>query len=476
VIASVLGALLSHWRRKPGQLATLVIGLSLATALWTSVQAINAEARASYDEASAVLGGGALITLTAREGRIPVSDWARLRRDGWAATPLIEGELAADGQVFTLTGVEPLSAANSESAASPGDQTIGVDFLTPPGLLLAAPETAEILDAADLDLPPVRASAEVARGAIITDIAVAARLLGRGDEIDAILINPAAQPGRTALDRLVPDLQRGEGAAGGEVARLTGSFHLNLTAFGFLSFIVGLFIVYAAVGLAFEQRRATLRTLRALGTPIRAIVLALLLEAFLLALVAGAAGVLMGYAVASALLPDVAATLRGLYGASVSGELAVRPQWWASGFAIAVLGAMAATAQSIRRAAAMPLLASAQPRAWAMASARRQALQAAAGLGLFLIAAIIPALFSGVIAGFALLASLLFGAALLLPPVLALALRAEPAAGARTGGGMVPRRHAPAIAWPVHGADGADAGPRSQYRRGNHGLQLPPDL
>ena len=42
-----LSALLSHWRRRPFQLLTLVLGLALATALWSGVQAINAEARAS---------------------------------------------------------------------------------------------------------------------------------------------------------------------------------------------------------------------------------------------------------------------------------------------------------------------------------------------------------------------------------------------------------------------------------------------
>ena len=44
-----LTALLSHWRRRPVQLAMLLLGLSLATALWSGVQAINTEARASYD-------------------------------------------------------------------------------------------------------------------------------------------------------------------------------------------------------------------------------------------------------------------------------------------------------------------------------------------------------------------------------------------------------------------------------------------
>lgn len=44
---AVLEALASHWRRNRLQLLTLVLGLALATALWSGVQAINAEARAS---------------------------------------------------------------------------------------------------------------------------------------------------------------------------------------------------------------------------------------------------------------------------------------------------------------------------------------------------------------------------------------------------------------------------------------------
>ena len=47
-----LAALLSHWARHRVQAALLLVGLALATALWTGVQAINAEARASYDAAA----------------------------------------------------------------------------------------------------------------------------------------------------------------------------------------------------------------------------------------------------------------------------------------------------------------------------------------------------------------------------------------------------------------------------------------
>ena len=56
-IRAALAALLAHWRRNPLQFLTLFGGLALATALWTGVQAINAEARASYAAAAATLEG-----------------------------------------------------------------------------------------------------------------------------------------------------------------------------------------------------------------------------------------------------------------------------------------------------------------------------------------------------------------------------------------------------------------------------------
>ncbi len=99
--------------------------------------------------------------------------------------------------------------------------------------------------------------------------------------------------------------------------RLTDSFHLNLTAFGLLSFFVGLFIVNSAIGLAFEQRLPVLRTLRACGVSARMLNGVLVLELVSLALIAGLIGLVCGYFIAGALLPDVAASLRGLYGAQI---------------------------------------------------------------------------------------------------------------------------------------------------------------
>ncbi|MGC2813158.1 MAG: hypothetical protein WA303_22680, partial [Bradyrhizobium sp.] len=64
----IFAVLLSHWRRHPMQLATLLIGVISATALWSGVQALNREARASYDRAAATFGGTRTAMLVGRHG------------------------------------------------------------------------------------------------------------------------------------------------------------------------------------------------------------------------------------------------------------------------------------------------------------------------------------------------------------------------------------------------------------------------
>ncbi|OWK23031.1 hypothetical protein AJ87_40085 [Rhizobium yanglingense] len=147
-----------------------------------------------------------------------------------------------------------------------------------------------------------------------------------------LVVAPEQRPNLPSLDTLAPEVAVKPPGDRPDVAQLTDSFHLNLTAFGFLAFAVGLFIVYATIGLAFEQRRATFRTLRSLGLSMSSLNLLLMTELLTLAFVSGLIGVVIGYFVASLLLPGVAATLKGLYGASVPGALTIRPEWWATGW------------------------------------------------------------------------------------------------------------------------------------------------
>src|SRR6185437_12956226 len=131
-----------------------------------------------------------------------------------------------------------------------------------------------------------------------------------------------------------------------------------------------------------------------------------------------AVGPICGYLVAASLLPDVAASLRGLYGAQIPGELTLQPQWAIAGLAISVLGALAAAATSLAKASSLPVLAAAQPQAWQQAQHRWLALQS--GLALAAVATAAGFLWFGtsLVSGFAVLAALLLGAALVLPAIL----------------------------------------------------------
>jgi putative ABC transport system permease protein len=415
VTEAIFSALVSHWRRYPLQLFTLLAGLALGTALWSGVQAINGEARASYDAAAATLDEGQLAQITARGGgAIAQESYVALRRAGWDVSPVIEGTFGT----VRIVGIEPLTApAGTGTSAVSRRGEIG-KFLSGQGQVFASEETLAVLPETGAE---EIAAPEIAPDTAITDIGLAQRLLGRDGEIDRMLVANEQPLTRRPLAEVAPDLIENPPQAGNDVARLTDSFHLNLTAFGLLSFAVGMFIVHGAIGLAFEQRRPMVRTLRALGAPLSRVMALMVIELAALALLAGTIGVALGYLIAAALLPDVAATLRGLYGASVSGQLALRPAWLMSGLAIAIGGTAVAAGGGLWSLARMPLLASAQPRAWLMARQRRG--QVVLALALLVLATALAIRGQGLVAGFAMLGALLIGGALALPPVLALALR-----------------------------------------------------
>ncbi len=417
------------------QLGTLLVGLMAATALWSGVQAINTQARLSYDRAATAFGGGGTAMLVpARDVSVPLPLFAQLRRAGWLVSPVLEGRLRIGDRQVRLIGIEPISLPRGAGPAPVVAQAALQDFLGADGETLAAPETARDLGAAagarlltgsGETLPPLKLVADLVPGLMVTDIGWAQRILRTHDRISRFLVDPAPAGARLPLEEVAGDGLRFV-AAGTEtdLQRLTASFHLNLTAFGLLAFLVGLFIVHSAIGLAFEQRLPMLRTLRACGVSARGLVGVLVAELLMLALAAGLAGVVVGYLIAVMLLPDVAASLRGLYGASVPGELAVAPQWWLAGVAMSGAGALTAAAQALLKVLRLPLLASAQPSAWRQAHQRWLVRQAGFAVAALAAATAAWAFGDSLIAGFAMLAGLLLAAALALPLLLSTLLGA----------------------------------------------------
>ena len=350
----------------------------------------------------------------------PIADRLFQAFSAAANDPAVKAKLAE-------IGIEPMTLPGEVGQAPTVARGEFQKFITPPGQTLISPETLSDLKLAEgarpaanngMQLPPLQQQANLVPDVLVVDIGIAQQILNMPGQVTRLLLGKAKGK-RAALSDVAGDrLRLIEPDAETDLERLTDSFHLNLTAFGLLSFFVGLFIVNSAVGLAFEQRLPMLRTLRSCGVSARMLNAVLVIEQIALALVAGLAGLVCGYFVAAALLPDVAASLRGLYGASIPGELTLKSQWWLAGIAISVLGALAASAASLIKAVRLPVLASAQPQAWRQAQRRWLQWQGMAAIAIFAAAAGILWLGDSLLAGFAVLAALMLGAALALPPIL----------------------------------------------------------
>src|SRR5205085_11309883 len=137
----VLAVLLSHWRRHPMQLATLLIGLILATALWSGVQALNHQARNAYDRAAATFGGARTAVLVGNSATFPQKLFVDLRRAGWPVSPVLEGRIQIGGRSLRLLGIEPVTLPAQVGNAPTIGRADLQSFVTPPGEMLVAAET-----------------------------------------------------------------------------------------------------------------------------------------------------------------------------------------------------------------------------------------------------------------------------------------------------------------------------------------------
>ncbi|BBI49950.1 hypothetical protein HORIV_23710 [Vreelandella olivaria] len=383
-MTQVLSTLLSHYRRHPGQLIMLLLGLWVASALWSGIQAINATASDSYARADALFATQ-LDQLERRDGKpLTRAEYHALRQAGLPVSPMLEGEVVSqDGTRLTLIGIDPLTLSGDNPFAQADTSAALNDFLTPPWQTRLAPDTLAALGVEREDasgatptlaegqqLPPLILSSALPPNTLIMDMASAARLLESGNEITRMV----AAPGRSLKHR--PAYPRHHACLPGQ---LTESFHLNLTALGLLAWVVGLFIVQAALGLALEQRLGMLRTLRVLGVSGRRLVVALSIELLLLGLVGALAGIASGVWLARLLLPDVAATLGSLYGAGVGQELNLPWHYWVGGLAVSLGGLLLAGSGVLWRAARLNMLELGQMQAWRRGYRRQLTLMSISG-------------------------------------------------------------------------------------------------
>ena len=262
------------------QLATLLIGLISATALWSGVQALNQQARSSLRprrrdlrrRAHADAGRprrrdlpASAVRRSAPRRLAGLAGGRRPRPDRRALVPAARHRAGdAAGRSRQRAGNRPGRPANLRHAARAKRWSRRRRWP-----ISSSREGATPAPSGGALLPPLQVQPQLVPGVLVVDIGIAQQLLNMPDQLSRLLIGKA-QGERAPLESVAGDkLRLVEPDAETDLERLTDSFHLNLTAFGLLSFFVGLFIVNSAIGLAFEQRLPMLRTLRACGVSAR---------------------------------------------------------------------------------------------------------------------------------------------------------------------------------------------------------------
>lgn len=214
--SNLFSALFSHYRRHPLQLLALALMIMLATMLWTGVNHLTTQARASLGQSEQAVA--ARTQLERVDGQaLTVADFVTLRRAGLCVTPWLEVE--RPGQGGRLVGVDPLAAGCFAQAAPAGSNN-----------------SPELIDSPESSKEPAPAWVPVLNGEPFIDIS------------EAVALAQNVAPGKVSLSLLIvppepasalpADYRMTGFSLGPDTGELGDSFLLNLDALGFLVLLI----------------------------------------------------------------------------------------------------------------------------------------------------------------------------------------------------------------------------------------------
>lgn len=436
-IGWVSRVLLSHYRQHPLQAVFLLLGLTLGVALWSAVQLINDHARASYAEANQFLGAEAHFWVRAKGdgARVAQGDYIQLRRQGFTELyPIIETRIrTAQDNWLTLLATDFMALPVSDASSSDTGSTTpfvgdALAFMTKPYVTAIPEELATRLGIDNGDqiqltngqrLPPASLQSRPQQGErLVMDMAAAFEILNR-DSFDYLGVTQLTDTKEQALRRVLPaTLTLVSNQQSLDLQELTDSLHIQLSAMGWLSFVVGLFIVFNAVRFSLWMRQTTLTTLREMGIGLGDLTFAIAVEALLWSLLGTVLGGGLGFLLGNLLLPTVSSSLGSLYGAVISPAVTLNPGHMIQAAIMTVLGVIVALAGPIWLSAKRSIRQQRSADAVNPLQSKGLIMQRFLALALLLSAGLLVGHINSVQGGFVLLALVLLGSALSLPPIL----------------------------------------------------------
>jgi putative ABC transport system permease protein len=339
----VVKALLGHYRRYPLQIILVWLGLTLGVSLLVGVTAINQHAKQSYAHSEKLFSNPLPYRIRPKHNanRIPQDFYIQLRRNGFQQCSPFDHQRITDenGANFMLIGLDPVSMLQSGVVLK--DITT-LNIMKPPYPILVSDELAKrmewnnddyitLLDGSELGPVVVDQNNLINGTRLIADIS-RLRMLKSSASLSFIACSDMPPEKLERLKDMLPNGLTMSRRSKAELESLTNAFHLNLTAMGMLSFVVGLFIFYQAMSLSFIQRQPLVGILRQTGVSGWQLAKALCLELLILILVSWVCGNIFGVMLANQLLPAVSSSLSDLYDANVG--LTIDWDWRWSGYSL----------------------------------------------------------------------------------------------------------------------------------------------
>ncbi len=400
---------------RPARALATVAGVAVGVASVVSTGLASRAAVASLTDDVRALSAGALLEVTRPGGVAPevLGDLRELCGEV-LAVPVIEGTALVErsGELARLLGVDLLlaheEAPGSLATGAGAPESAREALLAGNGCLLSAGAARRLgvgagddlalvvhsrpvaLEIAALFEPPRFASAW--ERVLLVDVALAQELLGRS-RLDRIELWPRTEiaPDELAA-RAARLLPAGHGLAPpasrrAEGAALVRALSFNLTALAGVSVLVGAVLVGTTLATSVVERRGAIALLRSLGASRAQLAFGVWVEAGVVGLLGGAAGVALGSLGARAVLSDVRRSVASVAEEAVAGAVRLEPRWIAAGLALGCLTSLAAACLPLAEALRTPpvqglrheLPARPGPRSWARRALALALLLAGAG-------------------------------------------------------------------------------------------------
>ncbi len=445
ILAATLGGALG---RNRGRLLLSVSAIALGVALGFAVQLVNEAAIGEFEGGMATLSGDADLEVRGSGAGFDENLLTRFATDPdiAVASPIVEvdARIKGRGEALPIFGVDSFRAG-AVTPALVGNAADALDvlrsdriFLTPPATTwLDAPTGATVTLQSGLRDVPLTVAGPVQSPTrqryAVMDIAAVQEQFGRLGLLTRIDLR--VRPGvdvRGVRSRHLAALPAGVAieapqARTDATSRMSRAYRVNLNVLALVALFTGGLLVFSTQALSVVRRRAQFALLRTLGLPRRRLVGLLVVEGAAVGALGSLLGLLAGYALAVAAMRAFGGDLGAGYFRGVTPTVTVAPFaaliFGALGIAVAVLGTLAPALEAARAAPAAALKAGGEQAAF------RPLQRAWPGMVLLAagaLAALLPPIAGLPLFGYLAIATLLFGALLLMPRAASLLLANVP--------------------------------------------------